>query len=215
MKADLMIAATKARNDAVAKIDKDARDKLRTEIAKEAMQALSEYEKANKKQEEAEAKKQKMIETILASSGSALVAGHGDLAQRILKAALEPEVKYLQAMAMKHYALAAKDFATQNWIGAAEQMAGATALMAGAALVGSIGGVGGGGGGGASGGGGGGGASNSATSLGASGGGAASPLQIQLILVTQDQNGRETSRTAQQIQRLNDRNVPIKIGGLG
>lgn len=211
-KTTLLVAAAQERDAAIAAVERTAYDRQQNVLLKNMTERLKLVDKEVKAEEEAEKKKEQTLTQILASSGEALVRGHGDLAHRIMQAALEPEVKYLEAMAMKHYALAAKDAATQNWVGAAEQLAGATALMAGASLVASFAGGGGGGGGGGSAGGGG---MSSASHLGASGGaGNRDPLQVHVIVVHQDANGREISRMRQEFQRLDDRNVSTRIGAL-
>jgi hypothetical protein len=39
--------------------------------------------------------------------------------------------------------------------------------------------------------------------------------RIEVVVIHQDATGREIQRISQQIQRNNDRNVPIRVGGLG
>lgn len=212
MKTQLLVAAARERDAAVAAMERTAYDRQQNALLKHMTDMLKVNDAAVKAQVRAEQEKERMLTNILASSGEALVRGHGDLAHRIMQAALEPEVKYLEAMAMKHYALAAKDAMTGNIVGAAQQTAGATALMAGAALLGSIAGAGGGGAGGSGGGGGG---MSSASHMGASSSsGTQQTLIAHVIVEHQAEDGRVISRQRQQFQRLDDRNVSTRIGAL-
>lgn len=112
--------------------------------------------KANKAYLDAEKKHWLAVESVVMGSVDALVRGQISLGRAVLQAALAPEIMHLQALAAKHMALAAADFATGNVIGGAKETAGAAALTAGASLLamfaqgsgGSGGGFGGGGGGG-------------------------------------------------------------------
>jgi len=213
-KAELLIAAAIDRTNAVEAIQRRSGDRLRDEIAREANDAVREYQKGEEQKQRAIEQSARVLEQVGTRMADDLVRGREDLGRRLLKAAMEPEIMMLQGWAKSQFVQAAKDFAIQDYIGGAEHMLGGTLLMAGAAELGSLaGGSGGGAGGG--GGGGSGGGSSSATHLGATGNQQSGPLMVQFVVVHQDANGREMSRTAQQLQRLDDRNVPIRIGAVG
>jgi hypothetical protein len=134
--------------------------------------------------------------------------------RRLLKAALEPEIAFLQAKAMSQFEQAAADFLVGDVGGGAAHAAAGLALETGAGLVGQIAGGGGGGGGGSRGGGGGGGTAGSGGGLGASlatGNQRDEPIKIEFVLIHQDQNGREIARTRQQIDRATNLNQPIRV----
>lgn len=82
---------------------------------------------------------------------------------------------------------------------------------AAAALAFKEAGGGGGGGDAGGGGGGGGGGPRESTRLGAGGEGQKDSLKIEIVYVQKDSEGRETARVRQQIQRLDDRNQPIRM----
>lgn len=143
-----------------------------------------------------------------------LIHSTKDLGRQLLKAALEPEVKLMEGLAAKQFALAAGDFADGNWTAAARHLeAAAVFFTEGAVIAGIAGGGGGGGskGGGGGGGGGGAGSGGAGAQFGASGGGGQPQLlQIELVMITKDQTGREVAKTRQLIQRLADQNMPIR-----
>lgn len=211
-KAELLVAAAEDRTARIEAIERKSRDRLRTEIARDAEAGFREYEKTEAAKQRAVEKSARQMESVGNRMADDLVRGQESMGRRLLKAAMEPEIDKLKGWAKSQFAQAAKDAATQNWIGAAEHFAGGTLLLAGAAEIGAL--AGGGGGGGGSSGGGGGGGSSSATQLGANSNQSNGPLMVQVVIVRQDENGREISRTAQQLQRLTDRAVPIRVGAL-
>ena len=209
----LLVAATQDRNTAIADVEHTAAAKLDAQILRDAEAGKREVDRLNAEQLRATEKLGAQLGQVGGKMADDLVKGKEDLGRRLLKAAMEPEIAMLQGWAKSQFTQAAKDFAIQDYVGAAEHMLGGTLLMAGAAELGSLAGGGGGSGGGSSGGGGGGG--SAATHLGASGGQSNGPLMIHVVVVHEDQNGREISRTAQKLQRLDDRNVPIRVGAVG
>jgi len=121
-------------------------------------------------------------------------------------------VESIEAAGKALMALASGDAAGAALYGASALKHAAAAAMA----FKEAGGGGGGGGGAGGGGGGGGGGSNQreSTALGASLGSGQSdqPIKIEFVYIQKDSTGKETSRMRQDIERLNDRNQPIRMG---
>jgi hypothetical protein len=151
-----------------------------------------------------------MIEAAENGAAQAIISGRKDLGRALLRAALEPEVKLLEGLAAKQFALAAGDFADGNWAGGAHHLEAGAVFATEAGVVAGL--AQGGGGGGAGGGGsGGGGAGSGGAQMGARGGQSDQLLKIEIVNVTKDQTGREVARTSQLIQRLTDLNAPIRV----
>jgi hypothetical protein len=183
------IAAENARHDA-------------TEVKREETDA--------KKHEAIVKRKAQMIESAENGAAQAIISGRKDLGRALLRAALEPEIKLMEGLAAKQFALAAGDFADGNWAGGAHHLAAGAVFATEAGVIAGI--AQGGGGGGAGGAGGsGGGAGSAGAQLGARGAQSDQLLKIEIVNVTKDQNGREVARTNQMITRLNDLNTPFRV----
>lgn len=185
--------------------------RVQAENEKYAREQKKQDDDVTKKKTKAVQERTRTIEQVEHGMIDALVSGQKDMGRKILRALVEPEVKHLEALSAKHLAMSAAEFAAGNFVGGAKQAVAGALYAGGAATVASIGGGSGGGGGG---GGGGGAGSGSAAGLGASlgtSGGADQLIRIEIVNVTRDQNGRETARTRQLIQRLEDQNQPIRV----
>jgi hypothetical protein len=188
--------------------------KIAAENARHDDAGVKRVEADSKKHEQVVKTRAAIIESAENGAAQAIIQGRKDIGRALLKAALEPEVKLLEGLSAKQFALAAGDFADGNLAGGAHHLEAGAVFLTEAALVASLAGGGGPSGGG---GGGGGGGSNSVhgAQFGASGGASSQLIQIEIVNVTRDQNGRETARTSQGIQRLTDLNYPIRVGALG
>lgn len=150
----------------------------------------------------------------LSSGLDALIMGQGNAIRNLKRAAAEPIVAKLKMNAVEALASAAKyasNPATLALVPGA--LLAATKNTAGAYAVARLGGITGGGSEGGAAGGAGGSAPRTAAlpGDGLSSARSEKPLQVEMIIVTKTPDGRELSRTRQQIQRLNDRNQPIRV----
>jgi len=155
------------------------------------------------------------LEDAIGAGLDTLITGRGNALQAIKRAAAEPIVAELRMTAIRDAAKAASFAASFNFPAAGIALASATKNALGAVAVARIGGIGGGGGDGPSAGVGGGdpsfGRGASLSGEGLNGGRGDRPMKIEMVIVTRTPDGRELSRTRQQIQRLNDRNQPIRV----
>jgi hypothetical protein len=155
------------------------------------------------------------IEQGIGAGVDALISGRGNVIKELKRAAAEPIVAKLRMQAIEGFANAAKyasNPATFALIPAA--LAAAAKNTVAAAAVARLGGMAGGGGsegaGGASGAGGGA-RSASLPGDGLSAARSDRPVRIEMILVQQTPDGRELARQRQVVQRLDDRNQPIRV----
>ena len=154
----------------------------------------------------------RIIEAAEVQGINAIVAARKDLGRQLLRAALEPEVRLMEGLAAKQFALGWGDLADHNYPGAAKHFKAAAVFGAEAGVIAGIAGGGGGGSGGGGGGGGGGfGSGGHAGALLGAHGTSDRMLKIEIVNVTRDQNGREVARTRQMIQRLDDQNMPVRV----
>jgi hypothetical protein len=206
---DLKAQLIQAQNDAEVAALADLNRRLDDENEKHRISQQAADDKAAAEHKRAVEHRTQVIASVEKKMASDLIDTRLSFGQRLLRAALEPEIAFLEAKAMSQFEQAAADSFIGDWGGAAAHVAAGLALETGAGLVGQISGGGGGGRGGSAAGGGS--QAGLGASLATSGGESSQPLQIELVLITKDQNEREVSRTSQMIQRLNDRNVPVRV----
>ncbi|MDQ6770536.1 MAG: hypothetical protein M3Z54_11180 [Gemmatimonadota bacterium] len=207
--ADLMREAKKqAGDEELAEIEALNR-RIAAENARHDATEVKREETDAKKHEAIVKRKAQMIESAENGAAQAIISGRKDLGRALLRAALEPEIKLMEGLAAKQFALAAGDFADGNWAGGAHHLVAGAVFATEAGVIAGIAQGGGGGAGGA--GGSGGGAGSAGAQLGARGVQTDQLLKIEIVNVTKDQNGREVARTSQMIQRLNDLNMPVRV----
>lgn len=152
----------------------------------------------------------------LSAGLDAVITGQGNAVRALKRTAAEPIVAKLRMNAVESLGDAAKYAASFNFAGAAAALASATKNTLGAMAVARLGGISAGGTEGA----GGGGASAGDPSFGRraalAGDGLGTsrseqPMRIEMVIVQRTPDGRELARTRQQIQRLDDRNQPIRV----
>jgi hypothetical protein len=143
----------------------------------------------------------------------ALILGQGNAIAALKRAAAEPIVAKLKMNAIESIGQAAKYAASLNFPAAGIALASAAKNTAGAYAVARLGGMSAGNGteGVNAGGTGGGGRNAALPGDGLSSARNDRPIRIEMVLVTRTPDGRELSRTRQQIQRLDDRNQPIRV----
>lgn len=145
----------------------------------------------------------------------ALITGRGNVIKALKRTAAEPIVAELKMNAIKGIGDAAKYAASFNFPAAAIALASATKNTLGAVAVARLGGLAGGGGNdGVSAGGAGGASPGRGASLPGDGLSAARsdrPIRIEMTVVSKTPDGRELSRQRQIVQRLDDRNQPIRV----
>lgn len=145
----------------------------------------------------------------------AIITGRGNVIQAMKRAAAEPIVATLRMNAIESLAQAAKFAANPLTLGLVPgQLASAAKNTLGAVAVARLGGISGGGD--PQSGGAGAGAPSFGRGAALPGDGLNSarsdrPVKIEMVIVTRTPDGRELSRTRQQIQRLDDRNQPIRV----
>ncbi|MFL5481134.1 MAG: hypothetical protein ACJ8AK_03010 [Gemmatimonadaceae bacterium] len=171
---------------------------------------LTQKEKDAKKEADVIKKRADLIYSVETNMSNALIHSRKDLGRQLLRAALDPEVKLLEGLAAKQFALAAGDFADLNFAGGARHLEAGAVFATEAGVVAGIAG-GGGGGGAGSGGGGGGGPAGAQLGAGARAGESDQITKFEFVLIHQDQSGREIARTRQQIDRATNLNQPIRV----
>jgi hypothetical protein len=156
------------------------------------------------------------LEQGLGAGLDALITGQGNAIRNLKRAAAEPIVAQLRMNAIESFSNAAKfAMSPATWGLVPVALASGAKNTVGAMAVARIGGISGGGGEGA-GGGAGGGDSSFGRNAGLPGDGLSSarndrPIRIEMIVISQSADGRELARTRQMIQRLDDRNQPIRV----
>lgn len=152
----------------------------------------------------------------IAAGVDAIVSGQGNAIKAMKRALAEPIVMHLKAKAVEGFALAASYAGNPAmWPLIPAALAGAGKSLAAAAVVSRLGGVGGSG---DSAGGSGGNTSTTGFGRGATttdtmvrGSGSDRPVRIEMIVVQKAPDGRELTRQRQMIQRLDDRNQPLRV----
>lgn len=144
----------------------------------------------------------------------ALITGHEKVSKVLKRAAAEPIVAHLKMLGIDQGKKAVAAAADLNFPKAAQHLAAAAGAILGARKVAQLGGIGGGGGeggGGSAGGSSGGGAGSQLGASSTLGAGRNEPLKMEIVFVQKTQDGKETARQRQFIQRANDRNQPIRV----
>lgn len=185
--------------------------KLHTAIAKVGDAQAMIIDK-NKKITDAYTQAAQLYDSITASTIRGIVQSHQSGVKALKQAALEPIVSFLEGKAIEMAARALADWS--NPASVALDLAAAAALTAGAAEVNSLAGGGGGGSGGSASAGGGSQhaplAQQGIGALGAQRSGQAA-MSLEIVITQTSPSGKVTQQIRQKLQRLDDRQVPVRM----